>query len=163
VIEPVAEPHAGQQFLRPCDSLLARDPGVEHRELHILERGRSREQVETLEHEADLTAPYGGELVGREARHFLARQTIGARRRAIETAEQMHERGLAGAGRPHERDKFAARDGDVDVFEREHVEFVANIFLGELMRFDNGFSHEPAIPVWAALSARLSNLRADWR
>src|SRR5579883_1244091 len=80
----------------------------------------------------------------------------------VHGGDQMQQGGFAGTGWTHQCDKLAARDRDVDVFERDHVKFVANVLLGELVRFDDGFSHG-IMPVWAGLSARLSKPAADSR
>ena len=53
---------------------------VEQRQLDVLERGRARQQVEVLEHEADLRLRSIGAAVAVEARDVLAFQEVAARR-----------------------------------------------------------------------------------
>ena len=49
---------------------------------------------------------------------------------AVHCRDQMQQSRLAGARRPHQCDEFTARDGDVNIFQRGHVKFVADVFLG---------------------------------
>ena len=83
----------------------------------MLERGRARQQVELLEHEPDLEVPDPRELVRRKTRDALAVEQVAAAARGVEAPEQVHERGLAGAGGPHDRHELAALDRDRDAAE----------------------------------------------
>ena len=51
-------------------------------------------------------------------------------RRAIETAEQVEQRGLAGARGAHERDEIAARQVEVELLEHRHHFVAALVLLG---------------------------------
>ena len=57
-------------------------PGVDERQLDVVERGRPRQQVEGLEDEADLAVAHRGQLVVVHLRDDLAAQHVGAPARA---------------------------------------------------------------------------------
>ena len=50
--------------------------------------------------------------------------------RPVETAEQVQQRGLARAGRAHERDEIAARQIQVELLEHRHHFVAALVLLG---------------------------------
>src|SRR5438105_9049738 len=84
------------------------------RRLDVLERGQRRDQVELLEHEservqAQLRKPAVAERLQREA----VEEELAAVR-AIERAEQLKQRRLAGAARTFDRDELARLDDEVD-------------------------------------------------
>ena len=83
---------------------------VEHRQLGVLERGRPGQQVESLENEADLGIADVRPLVAGELGDVDLVEQITAPRRAVEAAEQIHQRGLARAAGAHQGHEFAALD-----------------------------------------------------
>src|SRR5690242_19039840 len=123
----LGQPHVGQPLARPPAPLAHGHAAVEQGQLDVLQRARARQQVELLEDEADLGIADPGQLVTAEARHVVAAQPVAAARRRVETAEQVHERRLAGARGPHHRAELAGFDGDghapqgVDHVGPEHV------------------------------------------
>ena len=99
-------PTAFSASRRPLRRSAARDARVEQRQLDVLERGRARQQVEALEHEADLLVADMRQLRVSSAATSRpsSRYALG---RLIEAAEQVHERRLARARRPDEHDELA--------------------------------------------------------
>ena len=118
VVHAVGEVHALEHGLRPLAPLLGGDPAEEQGQLDVLERGRVGQQVEALEHEADVPVADLGEAVavepGRRSRR-RARRSPGGRR--VEAAEEVHERRLAGAGGPDDGHVLVAVDVEVDALE----------------------------------------------
>jgi hypothetical protein len=108
VSRSVIETHAFQRFLRASAPLLGAHTGVHERQLHVMQRRRAREQVERLEDEADLLVPNAGELVVRHLRYERPIEPVFARRRRIQTTDNVHQRRLAGAGRAHDRNVLVA-------------------------------------------------------
>jgi hypothetical protein len=92
-------------------ALRRRNAGQHHRQGHVLGGGEARHQVEALEHEADAQAAHGGLLVGRQRRDVAAFEAVGPRVGPVEQAQQVEQRGFAGARRSHDRDVFA---GSID-------------------------------------------------
>ncbi len=93
--------------LRCLDDALAR---VEQRQLDVLERRGARQQVEALEHEADGLVADARQFVVRQRRDVAAVEQVTPGGRPIETAEDVHERRLAGARRSDDRDELAGGD-----------------------------------------------------
>src|SRR5688572_16551424 len=91
---------------------------IDQRQLDVLHRAGPREQVETLEHEAEILAPQQRALVAGERLDFGAEETKHPRSGHVEAAEDVHRGRLARARRAHDRDEVAALDGDVDPFQR---------------------------------------------
>ena len=87
----------------------ARVPDAGRRELRldVLDGGQRRDQVELLEDEAERAQPQLGELVVAELREVAALEQHLAVARAVERAEQLQQRRLAGAARAFERDELA--------------------------------------------------------
>jgi hypothetical protein len=85
-----------------------------------VQRRGPREQIEGLEHESDLLVADPGQLVVVQLAHPMAVQPVFARRGAVEAADQVHEGGLAGAGRAHDGDEFVLPDHHVDSSEGVH-------------------------------------------
>ena len=84
---------------------------VEQRQLDVLERAGARQEIEALEDEAELLVADGGERVLVEAVDAHAVEQVRAVGRRVEAAEDVHQRRLAGAGRAHDGDELARRDG----------------------------------------------------
>src|SRR5690606_18747617 len=56
----------------------------------------------------------------------------------VEATDQVHQRGLARARRPHDRDEVATRDAQVDALERHHFGLGAGrVDLAEAAGFDH--------------------------
>ena len=109
-----------------------RHAGVQQRQLDVLQRRRARQQVELLEHEADPPVADARERVARQVRDVLAGEPVAARRRRVEAADQVHERRLARAGRPHDRDELALGDVDRHAGERAHLGLAQRVDLDEI-------------------------------
>ena len=83
---------------------------VRERQLDVLEDGEVADEVEALEDEADVLVPHDGALVGVEAVGVAAAQPVAPRGRGVEEPQDREQRGLAGAGRPDEREHLALAD-----------------------------------------------------
>ncbi len=99
VVQAVAQAQAGQRIggesaaRRP-----AATPWYMSGRGHVLEGRRPRQQVVGLEDEADAPAAQRGQAVVVETAHIGAGQVVGAGRRPVEAAEDVHERRLARPG-----------------------------------------------------------------
>ena len=100
-------------------AILAADISVRERNLEVLVHRQVVEQVITLKHEADVLLVKFRTLLRIQPMHRLVHEVVLTRPRAVVHAEDVEERRLAGAGRPHDRDEFAFLD--VDVHAAEHV------------------------------------------
>ena len=66
---------------------------------------------------------------------ILARQQIFAARRHIQAADQIHQRRLAGAGRPHNGEVIAFLDLQVDILQNTDGFPALRIVLADILHF----------------------------
>src|SRR5687768_8579618 len=92
-----------------------------HRGLDVLHRGERGDEVEALEHEADVTRPQPGEGGVVEGRELLSVEGEGPRRRLVEGSEELQQRALARAARPFDGHELARADGEIDAVESAHL------------------------------------------
>ena len=92
--------------------------GERQRERDVLPRGQHRDEVVRLEDEAELVAPERREPLVVEVGQLLAGDDDRAGRRAVESGEQVHQRGLAGPGGPHDRGELAGGELEADAPQR---------------------------------------------
>src|SRR6185295_11045221 len=97
----------GQCFVRALVTRCGVDAEVKHRQLNVLERRSSRQQVEALEYESDLLTANVGALVLRHFRNVFAVKDVCAARWAIETANDVHRRRLSRTRSAHDRYELA--------------------------------------------------------
>ena len=84
--------------------------GVDHGNLYIFQSTHPADQVEALEDEADLLVPHLVQLIRRHGSDVHAVQVVVSERRAVQTAEDIHEGRLSGAGLPHNGDELPTED-----------------------------------------------------
>ena len=93
-------------------------PRGAHRQHHIVKRGELRQQEVKLEHEAASRQAHVGALGLRQLRGWLAADDDVAFGRRIEQAEQIKQRGFAGARRPGDGEELPLFDGKVDAVDQ---------------------------------------------
>ena len=91
---------------------------IEEGERDVVERAGPRQQVEGLEHEADLLVAVERERSELEPPSSRPSILSEPRGRRVERADQVHEGRLAGARRAGHGEIFAARDLDTDALQR---------------------------------------------
>ena len=112
----------------------------QQRQLDVLERGEHRNQVVELEDEADVPrAPRRERALGQPADVGVADANRAARR-PIDAGQQVQQRRLARAGRPHQPEEVALGHRDGDVGEHRDLDRVPAIDLRHVADFDQ--SHE---------------------
>src|SRR5882672_6460897 len=114
-----------QQFNGPMLSLGDGAVRSKHRDLHVLERGESREQMKGLENETDFMGAIRGKIGALRERSAAIAQRAGAR--MVERAKHLEQRGFSRAARAYERDKLAFLDAKIDPAQRLHLSVV--VFL----------------------------------
>ena len=108
--------------------------GVDERQLDVLPRRHGGEQVELLEDEADAAVAHLGQGGLAHVAHVLAGQVVAARRRNVETAEDVHQRRLARARGPDDGDVLALGDGEADPAQRGNRDGSGPVDLGHPLR-----------------------------
>ena len=111
-------------------------PAVEQRQFHVLQGAGPRQQIEALEHEADLPVPQAGPLVARHLDHLFALQQVTAAGGAIEAAERVHQRRLSGARGAHQGHVFAAVDVQRDALQGVDLDFAERVGLADVAQLD---------------------------
>src|SRR5206468_1828158 len=119
------------------------EAGVDHRQLDLLNGRRARQQVELLKNEADLAAAHLRQLVVLETPDLLAVESVASAGRHVQAAEDIHQRTLARAAGPHDRDELAVVDREADALQRAHVNSPEVIDLGDADDLD---THRPGPP-----------------
>src|SRR5439155_1746322 len=136
VVLAPAEPDGREQLAGAPALLGERHVGVDHGERHVLERRRPPEQVEILEDEADPAAADGGALVDGQGRDVGVAQVVGAARRLVEAAEQVHARRLARARRAHDGEELARPDVERHAAQRPHLDVAQVVDLPHVAELD---------------------------
>ena len=132
--QPVPEPDPVEQLRGPAAALPRPYPGVHQRQRDVVHRGGARQQVERLEHEADRAVAQPGQLGGAEFPDVATGDAQRAAGRPVEPAEQVHERGLAGAGRAEYRRVVAGRDGHADPAQGRYRDAAQLVLPGDVHR-----------------------------
>ena len=116
--DSIAEPDDVERVLGAFIALPAFHSGIHERHLDIGERSHAWQQVECLEHESDLVIPDARQLSFVHCGYRQAIQPVVAATCRIEAANDVHERRLAGPGRPHDRKIVAPLYRQVHIAER---------------------------------------------
>ena len=111
---------------------------VHQRQLDVALRAGAGEQVERLEHEADLAVADRRELVVGQVDDVLAVEPVAAAGRVVQAAEDVHHRRLARPRVPHDRDHLALVDGQRDVIEGAHLDGAGAVDLRDAVEFEHG-------------------------
>ena len=100
-------------------AILPADVAIRERNLQVLVHRQVVEQVIALKHEADVLLVQFRALLRIQTMDRLIHEVVLAGPRAVVHAEDVEQRRLAGARRPHDRDELALLD--VDVHAPQHV------------------------------------------
>jgi len=130
VVEPVAQTDGVDDPVEPRLVRLA--TGEVERQRDVLQRGERWYQVEGLEDEPDAVAPQLGEpLVVERGQLRVTDEDLPAGRR-VEPSQAVHQRGLAGAGRPHDRGELAGGELHGHVVEGDDAGEALAVDLGQV-------------------------------
>src|SRR6266852_3273296 len=105
---------------------------IEKRQFDVLKRTGTGQQIETLENKSDTPAANLCERRFVELAYIEACQHVLSERRLVETAQNIHERRLAGSRRSHDRDKLPLRDREIGAIERADLDFAEPVELGNV-------------------------------
>ena len=99
---PFFQPHTCQHFLCPFQPFLFPHAGIQQRQCHVFQHRLAGQQVEVLEHEADLLVPYRGKLVVAALCHVLSVEEIVPAGLLVQQPNNVHQRGFSRTGRSHD-------------------------------------------------------------
>ena len=91
--------------------------GIHGGQRHVFARAQCAQEVVALENEAELAPAQRGQFVAAHLHGFHAVDLIRTGSSAVEAAEDVHQRGFAGAGLADDGDEIAFLDGEADVFQ----------------------------------------------
>ena len=106
------QPHPAQGPDRPLPPLGGGHPGIQQGELHVFQYGELGDQVVLLEDEPQHLVADLRLLVVVHGGHIHAPQVVGARGGHVQTADDVHGGGLAGAGGAHDGHELPLVDGE---------------------------------------------------
>src|SRR5574341_312830 len=141
MMKPVAEADPLQQFARSLFVLLRAfmiGAVVGQWQHDVAERGGAREQVVGLKYKADLLVANYSQLFVVQFAHILVVEDIVPVGGPRQTAEDVHQRALAGAGRPHDRHELALLDLQADSVQRSHAGVAHAVYFLQVNGFDDG-------------------------
>ena len=141
VVDAIAETDLLERAERALSSRVAIS-SVDERQLDVLDRVETREQIEGLEDEAEMLVAKTGELVVGELADVLAGQEIRATVRDVEAAKDVHQGRLAGAGGTHHREELARPDVEIDPAKGVHDDLSPDaIGLRDPAELDDALGH----------------------
>src|SRR5262245_50895838 len=125
------EPDRSKDSICPVAKLCMRQllRTVDQRQLNILTRRGSRQQVKILKYEADLAIPDVGKLISTQSGNICAVQNIMTGSGSIEAPQDIHERRFSGATRTHQCNKLAAFNFNRNAAHCRHFHFSGAIGL----------------------------------
>src|SRR2546422_902854 len=143
--------------MRPSRSVTTRAPPpvrrrharVDQRQLHVVERGGARQQVEGLEDEPDFLVADARQLVVGEVAHFQTVEPVLARGGGVEAADEVHERRLPRSRRAHHGHVLVLADLEAHAAQRAHDLAAHVVVAGELVREDHD------VRLWRVAGAEL--------
>ena len=114
---------------------------VDQRQFHIFLGGEAGNQIKALENKTDLFIADIREFIIGHTCHIDAIQIIIPGSGGIQTAQHIHESGLAGAGMSDDCHKFAMVNGDTDAIQCPDFIFTGIIDLVDIFYFDQMIGH----------------------
>ena len=135
-LEPVLEPDLLEEVVEELSLRLR--PRECQRQDDVLLRRQHRQQVEELEDEADVLSAQLRDRGVAELAEPGSRDRDVALRGLVERGEQVHQRRLSRARRPHDRRQLPGLDAERDAAERVHGGVALAVDAGELVRLDHG-------------------------
>jgi hypothetical protein len=105
-----AEPDRSERRAGTRVLLGERQIAVVERQLDVLQRRRTRQQIEVLEDEAEAPVAQRGARVGGQVSDVDAAETVGPARRSVEAPDDVHERRLPRSRGSHDGDEFPHGD-----------------------------------------------------
>src|SRR6185295_1375262 len=144
-----------QQGLGGHGPLLAHGKStIKQRELNVLQRAGARNQVEALENEPDFLIPDFGESVGSLPADVFPVQMVRPSRGRIEAAQDVHERGFAGARCAHDGHIVASIDLEIHAAQGLNLHLPEAVDLPQVCAADECAHRflQSLTRTWASLS-----------
>ena len=115
MVHPLSKANLAERLLGKLAAPGAGKPAVAQRELHVFNRSQALDQMKALKNEPDFPVADGGKTAVRQIGYRLPVQKIIAAVRRIQTADNVHQRGFAGAGASYNGHKFSPANRQIDI------------------------------------------------
>ena len=133
VLGAVGDGHPLHHRRDPLLALRRADVQVAQRQLDVLIDVQLVDEVEALEHEADVALAELGALPLLQLSDLLPQQLVAARGGVVQEAEDVEQRGFAAARRPHHGDELAVLYFERDTVQREGLDVFRAEDFGEVL------------------------------
>ena len=135
VVAALSQANHFEQAIYAC-LLLAKVLSVNYeRQRDILFRRQDGEKIEELEHETYVSPAHERNLIVVEKCQGLPGQSHFAVSWFVQTSQEMEQRGLAAARRPHKSDELAFLDDEIDSRQGVHHMPAQGVLLSKAFRF----------------------------
>ena len=134
------QPHAFERFGGTARALLPAHAGQGERQLHVRQDGLVRDEVVALEHETDAVVAervpvpvrvvFGGDAVDDQITGVVM----------VKPADDVQERGLAGAGRSQDGREFVVAETDGHAIKGHLREIARGVGLGDAFELQHGYA-----------------------
>ncbi len=148
---PVGDAHAVEHVGHGGVRRPSPAPVEQQGQLDVLRHAQAGQEVEELEHEADVAPAQAGPLGHAQPGQVAPVDAHGAGVGHVEAARQVQQGRLARPGRPDQGDGLPLDDGEVDTVERDDVLGSAPEVLDDTVQFEQLGHGTPAVPPRARL------------
>ncbi|MNS16645.1 hypothetical protein D3C72_482990 [compost metagenome] len=135
IIDTLGQTQTRQQRMGALKALLAFHTGIHRRDFHVLRRRQMRKQMVALEDKAKVFTAQFGQRIAVEGGNIRPRHAIGAAGRFIQAAENVHQGGFSGAGRPDDRHHLPGFNAQGDALQHLHRPLPGRIAAADIVQF----------------------------
>ena len=113
--------HGLQRFLRALTTFMRRYPGINERQFHVVQCGRTRQKIERLENEPNFFVSYVRQLIVVKFADQLRIQPVLPPARRVQAADQVHQRRFSRPAWSHNRRIFIPPNREIHAPQRMHL------------------------------------------
>ena len=123
MLDPLGKPHPLQGLQGQVIAVVRADALVNQGQLHVFQHRQGLDEVVLLEDEADLLVANLAQLLVRQLPNVGAVQKVIPSCGDVQTAQDVHHRGFAGAGLAHHRHELPPVYGEADPVQGPDLAF----------------------------------------
>ena len=132
----IGQAERSKQFFSAHVAVLTRHTGIDRRHFHVLQGSGVADQVVALKHETERLAAQARQFVAIERGDIRSHEAVLPAGRTVETADEVHQGGLARAGCAHDGDEFARIDLQTHAMQHFDRKIAVAIGLADADQFD---------------------------
>src|SRR5450830_135454 len=162
VLLPPGQAHGFEGLAGGLAALSRAVAPVQQGQLHVLLRRGARQQVEALEHKAQVAPAQPRALVAGERLDMRPTEQVLARAGGVQAAQDVHGGGLARAAGPHDGHELTGLDAQRDALQGHQLGGPLAIALGDALQPDQrGLAHGSAAFFWS-VTTRMPSRSSPW-